>query len=449
MGKPPSRPQRPRPTPAPPRAAAGSRPVRARRSHTPRLSRAPRRLRPVSAPRLEPLWKGSASRPEEERAESGGERTTQSNVPRLRERGEVPLCASGACLRLSISPTPALMGIQMQEDKNHHHHRQRPEPALTFSGTGAFPPQPSGPSFAPSLRASGSRSVPAAAPLLGGTGSCRALGGGGRRGRSPLFPGCAGEVAASPPRCPEEQPLCPVLLLLTPLSAAPRTGPAGRPGGPGGDRRFRRGPPVLPPGPLRGERRPCPGLPGGEQPREGQRHRGAGRGEAPPGPAAATAAASPASAAAGCRAAPAPCRCPAAASDSECQAAPFPFLPSFLPSLSPAPSPLPGSLRCQAAPLRVSPPRTPCQPSRSAAVRPAAVPLRRCRGAGCSAPLCPGLSCSACVSVSCLCMGGRRRGAEAEPARSHAAQRQALSAQPAAAANAAKPAHRRHRRCYA
>ena len=86
---------------------------------------------------------------------------------------------------------------------------------------------------------------------------------------------------------------------------------------------------------------------------------------------------------------------------------PLPFLPSFLPSLPPAPSPLPAFPRpVPGCPLRVSPPTAGSAP----------VPAE-----GCSPPppLCPGLSgsCSDCVSVSCLCMGGRRRGAEAEPAR--------------------------------
>lgn len=139
-------------------------------------------------------------------------------------------------------------------------------------------------------------------------------------------------------RCPEMLPgsVRPVRLPLS-LSQAARYAahrPRRRPEGAGGDRGFRPGLLSSPRGlvyTLRRERRPCPGLVGSEQPREGHRHRGAEQGEASSGIATAAAtAAGLASAAAGCRAPPGlvSCRWPAAASESECQAAPFPFLPS-------------------------------------------------------------------------------------------------------------------------
>ncbi|KAM9582021.1 uncharacterized protein ACIB01_001188 [Guaruba guarouba] len=180
---------------------------------------------------------------------------------------------------------------------------------------------------------------------------------------------------------------------------------------------------------LRGERRPCPGLAGGGQPREGHQHRGAEHGEGPSGTAAVVVtAAGPASAAAGCRAPPglSPCQCPAAASESECQAAPFPFLPSFLPCLPPLPrcQPFPaGSLRrpVPGCPLRVSVPRLPAAGAVPGGPRRGwpPLPFRGCRERDARRRSTPG-SAAAAVTV-CLCHVCAWAGGGAGPRRSQPA----------------------------
>lgn len=257
-------------------------------------------------------------------------------------------------------------------------------------------------------------------------------------GRSRLFPGCAAEVATSSaaqlsslrglpaPPCPEVQPGR-VRLSRSP-SPAPLPGggePRGAQAPPAARRtRGRRGtpaqPPALSPGPGAHSPRGEEALPRpDDQLREGHGHRGAEHRVAPSGNAAVAAiAAGPASATAGCRAPTgfAPCPCLETASDSECQAAPFPFLPSFLasrpfPAVS-LPPPAPSGARCQAAPCgcrgRGCPP---CGP-RVNRERPP-LPLGECREPCARRRAAPGWlssGCSACVSVSCLCLGGRRRG---------------------------------------
>ncbi|XP_039236731.1 translation initiation factor IF-2-like [Pipra filicauda] len=276
---------------------------------------------------------------------------------------------------------------------------------------------------------------------------------GGRLLRRPaqLSPGPARSAlsrGAARPRPPVRPARLPPPLSPAANRAAHR--PRRRPGGPVGDGGFR---PSLLSSPrglvhtLRGERRPCPGLASSSGKVTGTVEPST---EAPSGTAAVVAtAAGPTSATAGCRAPPglAPCPCLAAASDSECQAAPFPFLPS----LPPAPSPLPAfPRRLPPAPGARLPPAgpgaaatRPAGPRRSRARGRPPLPVRECREpcARCrrAAPGWLSGGCSDCVSVSCLCLGGRRRGAEAGPSRSHAAQRQAQSAQPAAAAGAHRP----------
>ncbi|XP_027535406.1 uncharacterized protein LOC113965762 [Neopelma chrysocephalum] len=266
-----------------------------------------------------------------------------------------------------------------------------------------------------------------------------------------LSPGPA--RSALPRGAARPRPLVRPARLPPPLSPAANRAahrPRRRPGGPEGDGGFR---PSLLSSPrglvhtLRGERRPCPGLASSSGKVTGTVEPST---EAPSGTAAVVAiAAGPTSATAGCRAPPglAPCPCLAAASDSECQAAPFPFLPS----LPPAPSPLPAfPRRLPPAPGARLPPAglgaaatRPAGPRRSRARERPPLPVRGCREPCArrrrAAPGWLSGGCSDCVSVSCLCLGGRRRGAEAGPSRSHAAQRQAPSAQPAAAAGAHRP----------
>ncbi|XP_061227710.1 uncharacterized protein LOC133222224 [Neopsephotus bourkii] len=310
--------------------------------------------------------------------------------------------------------------------------------------------QASSSSSVPAARRPGgvSRRVPAgaapAAPLSVG----RAADGGRRRvaGRVALFLGCAAEVAAfSSPlsarsllravlRCSPDLSVRPARLPPTRSQAASREAhrPRRRPEGLGGDGGFRPSLPASPRGlmhALRGERRPCPGLASGEQPREGHWQRGAEHGEAPSGTAAVVVtAAGPASAAAGCRAPPglSPCQCPAAASESECQAAPFPFLPSFLPCLPPLPrcQPSPaGSLRrpVPGCPLRVSVPRLPAAGAVPGEPRPGwpPLPFRGCRERAARRRSAPG-SAAAAVTV-CLCHVCAWAGGGAGPRRSQPA----------------------------
>ncbi|XP_077034621.1 uncharacterized protein LOC143694109 [Agelaius phoeniceus] len=233
---------------------------------------------------------------------------------------------------------------------------------------------------------------------------------------------------------------------LSPAANRAAHRPRQRPGGPGGNGGFR---PSLLPAPrglvhtLRGERRPCPGLaissgkvtgtaePSTERlppapprsllllPARSQRPLGAAL---RPGSLRARAWRPPPSLSA---------RLPPSPS----------FLPSFLasrpfPAVS-LPPPAPSGARC----LRVPGPRL---PARRAEAEPgaAAAAARRVPGAARPPPRCPGLA-QRRLQRPCVCVmsvpGRAEARAEAGPARSHAAQRQAPSAQPAAAAAAQRP----------
>ncbi|XP_072780075.1 uncharacterized protein [Taeniopygia guttata] len=265
------------------------------------------------------------------------------------------------------------------------------------------------------------------------------VGGGGGRWRGP------DSSRDAPPRWPPPPPPSSALFGACPPRAVPRRSPAAsvRPSRspspaplPGGEPRGAQAPPAarrtrgkqgipaqppaLSPGPGAHSPRGEEALPRpGDQLREGHRHRGAEHGEAPSGTAAVAAVtAGPESATAGCRAPTgfAPCPCLETAPESECQAVPFPFLPSFLasrpfPAVS-LPPPAPSGARCQAAPCgcrgRGRPPGGP----RRSRERPP-LPLGGCRESHARRRAAPGWlsgGCSACVSVSCLCLGGRRRG---------------------------------------
>ncbi|XP_054135794.1 translation initiation factor IF-2-like [Melozone crissalis] len=293
-----------------------------------------------------------------------------------------------------------------------------------------------------------------------------AVGGGGGRWRSP------DSSRDALPRWPPPPPPSSALSGACPPRAVPRCSPAAsvrpsrspspalspaanraahrprrRPGGPGGNGGFR---PSLLPAPrglvhtLRGERRPCPGLaissgkvtgtaePSTERlppepprsllllPARSQRPLGAAL---RPGSLRARAWRPPPS-----------------------LSARLPPSPSFLPRLPPLPrcQPSPaGSLRRPGpgCPLRVPGPRL---PARRAEAEPgaAAAAARRVPGAARPPPRCPGLA-QRRLQRPCVCVmsvpGRAEARAEAGPARSHAAQRQAPSAQPATAAAAQRP----------
>ncbi|KAL9853933.1 uncharacterized protein GJ701_003498 [Geothlypis trichas] len=470
MGKSPCSAQRPSRTPALPPVPFG----RAERSRPaarlpPPQARPPAPALPAAVQRHSRGWSGRGAGAGAQPGWSTGraapsQRAERSNLPRPGERA--PLCRE-ATRALSISSIPDLMGIKIQyiklparpsglwcplpgllEGDTYRLFLALPRPsppkAAETRREGAYLPRRSFPlersrRAAPALSPQpGAPEVPASGSQLGRQRQLHSprdeepltVGGGGGRWRGP------DSSRDAPPRWPPPPPPSSALSGACPLRAVPRCRPAA-------SVRPARLPPPSPQrrtarrtGPAGGQEDPgatgdsgpasCP-LPGawctlsagrggpapawrsapGRSPAQRSRER-RGSLQHRRGP---SIAAGPESATAGCRAPTgfAPFPCLETAPESECQAAPFPFLPSFLasrpfPAVS-LPPPAPSGARCQAAPCG-------CRGQGGAGSG------CRCRSGGCREPhalrrASPGWlsgGCSARVSVSCLCLGGRRRG---------------------------------------